>query len=88
MNTSSDGKLTTLGHLTLPWASLVAQLVKNPPAMQQTWVPSLGWEDPLKKGMATHSIVLPWESPWTEELAGYSPWATVHSLSSQRIGHD
>ena len=37
------------------WASLVAQLVKNPPAMQETWVPLLGWEDPLEKGMATHS---------------------------------
>ena len=49
-------------------------MVKNLPAVQQTWVPSLGWEDPLKKGMATHSSVLPWESPWTEELAGYSPW--------------
>ena len=49
-------------------------MVKNLPAVQQTWVPSLGWEDPLKKGMATHSSVLPWESPWTEELAGYSQW--------------
>ena len=49
-------------------------MVKNLPAVQQTWVPSLGWEDPLKKGMATHFSVLPWESPWTEELAGYSPW--------------
>ena len=47
------------------WASLVAQLVKNPPAMQETWVPSLGWEDPLEKGKATHSNILAWRIPWT-----------------------
>ena len=45
---------------------LVAQLVKNLPAMQETWVPSLGWEDPLEKEMATHSIILAWKIPWTE----------------------
>ena len=55
-------------------ASLVVQLVKNPPAMQEylpmmqeTWVQSLGWEDPLEKEMATHSSILVWEIPWTEE---------------------
>ena len=42
-------------------------MVKNPPAMQETWVPSLGWEDPLEKGMATHSSALAWRIPWTEE---------------------
>ena len=42
------------------WASLVAQLVKNPPAVRETWVPSLGWEDPLEKGKATHSSILSW----------------------------
>ena len=47
------------------WASLVAQLVKNPPAMQETWVGSLGWEDPLEKGKATHSSILTWRIPWT-----------------------
>ena len=47
------------------WASLVAQLIKNLPAMQETWVPSLGWEDPLEKGMATHSSILAWRIPWT-----------------------
>ena len=47
------------------WASLVAQLVKNPPAMQETWVPSLGWEDPLEEGMATRSSILAWRIPWT-----------------------
>ena len=47
------------------WASLVAQLVKNPPAMQETWVRSLGWEDTLEKGMATHSSIRTWRIPWT-----------------------
>ena len=47
------------------WASLMAQLVKNPPSMQDTWVQSLGWEDPLEKGMATYSSILAWRIPWT-----------------------
>ena len=46
-------------------ASLMAQLVKNPPAMRETWVQSLGWENPLEKGKATHSSILAWRSPWT-----------------------
>ena len=46
------------------WASLVAQLVKNPPAMWETWVVSLAWEDPLEKGMATYSNILAWRIPW------------------------
>ena len=44
--------------------SLVAQTVKDPPAMQETWVRSLGWEDPLEEGIATHSSILPWRIPW------------------------
>ena len=51
-------------------ASLAAQLVKNPPAMQETWVRSLGREDPLAKEMATHSNILAWRIPWTEEPGG------------------
>ena len=47
------------------WASLVAQLVKNPPAMQEAWVWSLGWGDPLEKGIATHSSILAWRITWT-----------------------
>ena len=47
------------------WASVVAQLVKNPPSMQETWVRSLGWEDPLEKGMAICSSILAWRIPWT-----------------------
>ena len=64
------------------WASLVAQMVKNPPAMWETWVPSLGWEDPLKKGMATHSSLLAWRISWTEESGG------LQSMGLQRAGHD
>ena len=48
-------------------------MVKNPPAMQETQVRSLGQEDPLEKGMAKHSSILAWEIPWTEEPGGYSP---------------
>ena len=51
-------------------ASLVAQMVKNPPAIRETWVRSLGWEDPLEEGMGTHSSILAVESPWTEEPGG------------------
>ena len=49
------------------WASLVAQLIKNLPAKRETWVQSLGWEDPLEKGIATDSSILAWKFPWTEE---------------------
>ena len=49
------------------WASLVAQMVKNLPAMLETWARSLGWENPLEEGMATHSSILAWRIPWTEE---------------------
>ena len=47
------------------WTSFLAQLVRNQPAMQETWIESLDWEDPLEKGMATHSSILPWRIPWT-----------------------
>ena len=63
-------------------ASLAAQLVKNPPAMQETLVRSLGWEDPLEEGMATHSSILAWRIPWTEEPGG------LQSMGWQRIRHD
>ena len=63
-------------------ASLVAQMVKNLPAMQETWVQSLGWEDALKKGTATHSNILAWRIPWTEEPG------RLHSMGSQGVGHD
>ena len=54
-----------LGTLIKPWVSLVAQLVKNLSAMLETWVQSLGWEDFLEKGKATHSSILTWRIPWT-----------------------
>ena len=62
-------------------ASLVAQTVKNPLAMQETWVQSLRWEDPLEKGTATRSSVLGWRIPWTEEPGG------LQSMGSQRVRH-
>ena len=52
------------------WAALVAQLVKNLPAMRATWVQSLGWEDPLEKGKATHSSILAWRIPWSRKESG------------------
>ena len=67
-----------LGYpLQYSWASLVAQLVRNLPAMWETWVWSLGWEDPLEKGKATHSSTLAWRMPWT-----------VQSMEWQRVRQD
>ena len=63
-------------------ASLVAQTVNNLPAMRETWVQSLDWEDPLEKGMAAHSSILAWRIPWTEEPGGLQP------AGLQRVGHD
>ena len=54
-------------------------MVKNPPAMQEMRDPSLGPEDPLEEGMATHSSILAWRIPWTKELGGYSPWGCKES---------
>ena len=62
--------------------TLVAQLVKNLPAMRETWVRSLGGEDPLEKGMVTHSSILAWETSWTEELGG------LLFLGSKRVRHN
>ena len=59
----------------------MAQSVKGLPAVQETWVQSLGQEDPLEKEMATHSIILAWRIPWMEELG------RVQSMGSQRVGH-
>ena len=64
------------------WASLVAQMVKNLPAVQETWVQFLGWEDLLEKGMATHSSIFAWRIPWTEEPG------RLQSMGLQRVRHD
>ena len=64
------------------WASLVAQLVKNPRAMWKTWVRSLGWKDPVEKGKATHSNILAWIIPWL-----YSPWGCKVSDTSEWFLH-
>ena len=60
----------------------MAQRVKRLPAMQETWVPSLGQEDPLEKEMATHSSILAWKIPWTEKPG------RLQSMGSQRVGHN
>ena len=73
------GQTQTLNYF---YASLVAQMVKNLPAVQETWVRSLCWEDPLEKGMATHSSILVWRIPWKEEPGG------LQSVGSQRVRHD
>ena len=63
-------------------ASLMAQMVKNLPAMWETWILSMGQEDPLEKGIATHSRILAWRIPWTEEPGG------LRAMGSQRVRHD
>ena len=70
------------GAKRLPWISQEAQWVKNLPAKQETQVQSLGWEDSLEKGMATHSSILAWRIPWTEEPD------RLQSIVWQRVGHD
>ena len=64
------------------WASLVAQMVKRLPTMRETWVQSLGWENPLEKEMATHSSILAWKIPWTEDSG------RLQSMGSQSVGHN
>ena len=69
-------------HISFTRASLVAQLVKNPPAVWETWVRSLGWEDPLEKGKATHSVF------WPGEFHGlYNPWGRKELDMNERLSH-
>ena len=85
--------LYTHTHTHTYGASLVAQLVKNPPAMQETLVRFLGWEDPLEKGQVTHSSALAWRIPMDREaqqstvprVVGYSPWAHKDSDTNERL---
>ena len=65
--------------------SLVAQMVRNLPAMQETWVGSLGQEDPLEEEMAIHSSILAWRIPWTKEPGGYSPWVCKESDTTKQV---
>ena len=68
-------------------ASQVAQMVKNLPAMQENWVQPLGWEDPLEKDMATHSVFLPGEFHGQRSLVGYSPWGHKESDMTAWVTH-
>ena len=68
--------------MVLKWASLVAQTVKNLPIVWETQIRSLGWEDALEKGMATHSSILAWRIPWTEEAG------SLQSMGLQTAGHN
>ena len=74
--------MVIFGGKGLQWASLVAQMVKNSPSMQEIWVRPLGWEDSLEKGMATTPVFLPGESQWSEEPGG------LQLMGSQRVRHD
>ena len=64
------------------WASLAVQMIKNPAPMQETWVPSLGWEDPLVEGMETHASILAWTRWWAEVPGG------LQSMELQRVRHE
>ena len=77
-----SGFCVILKCLCILWASLVAQVVKNLPALWETWVRSLGWKDPLEEGMATHSSILARRIPWTEESG------RLQSMGSQRVRQD
>ena len=69
----------------------MVQLVENPPAMRETWVQSLGWEDPLEKGKATHSRILAWRIPWTvhaDHGVSKSPWGCKESDMTERLSHE
>ena len=79
--------LSILGELSTvktseQWGFPDGSVLKNPPVKQETWVRSLGWEDPLEEEIATHSSILAWKTPWTEEPGG------LQSLGSQRVAHE
>ena len=65
----------------------MAQTVKNPPAMKEAWDQSLGWEDPLEKGMETHSSILAWRIPGQRSLVGYSPWVLKEMDTTECLTH-
>ena len=75
-------------ELILTWVLLVAQMAKNLPAMQETQVQSLGWEDPMEKGMATHSSILAWRIPWTEQPGGLQSMGHKESDTTEGLTQD
>ena len=79
----SETKQIKTSHHPIQWVSLVAQTVKNPPAMRETWVQSLGWEDPLEEAMATHSSLLAWRIPMDR-----GAWGALRSIGWQRVRHN
>ena len=79
----NSNKPTTLG---IAETYLVAHMIKNLPSVQETWVLSLGWEDPLKKGMAIHSSILPWRIPWTEKPGRlYRSWVCKELDTTEQL---
>ena len=78
LNTTQSSRQSDSNSASSTTASLVAPMAKNPPATRETWVPSLGWEEPLEKGMAAHSSTLAWEAPWTE-----GPTCRLQCMGSQ-----
>ena len=93
-NTGDPGSIPGLGRSPgegigypthYPWASMVAQMVKNLPIMRQTWVRCWGCEDPLEEGMATHPSVLAWRIPWTEEPGGRGDCLPMHETQEMRV---
>ena len=82
MVTKGDGEGGINQEVGIIIYTLMAQIVKNPPAMQEIWVRFLGWEELLEEGMATHSSILAWRIPWTEEPG------RLQSIESHRVGHN
>ena len=78
----TENSIIFLNHILLAWASLVVQWVKNPPVIQETWILPLGWEEPLKKEMVTHSSILAWKIQWTEESS------VLQSVGLQKVEHN
>ena len=76
-----------MNYTSITRASLVAQSVENPPAMQETWVRSLGWGDPLEKEMATDSSMLAWEIPWTEVPGGLQSMGSQELDTTEQLKH-
>ena len=81
---SEDVRTLDSTFLTFRLGFSIGSVVKNPPAMQETSIRSLGWEDPLEKEMTMHSSILAWIIPWTEEPGGYNPWSHKELDTTER----